>query len=99
MLVALGVLVGIQEFTANKEDQQALIAELSQNIKDLSSTSTAGADSQRTADKAKNTETIADAKAAQEAAKQAIAVLKDFYAKSAQATVLATGRVSFAVPL
>merc|ERR1712113_879883 len=43
---------------------------------------------ERTAAKQKNEQTIADAKAAQIAVEQATAVLKDFYAKSAQATVL-----------
>merc|ERR1719460_3274376 len=44
---------------------------------------------ERNAAKAKNTETIADAKAAQVAVEQAMAVLKDFYAKSAEATAFA----------
>merc|ERR1719263_1415269 len=43
----------------------------------------------RLAAKAENTQTIKDAKAAQVAVEQATAVLKDFYAKSAQATALA----------
>merc|ERR1719401_1661745 len=38
--------------------------------------------------KEKNTQTIADAKAAQVAVEQAMAILKDFYAKSAEATAL-----------
>merc|ERR1719254_113540 len=42
----------------------------------------------RAASKAENEETIADAKEAQTAVKSAIAILKDFYAKSAQATAL-----------
>merc|ERR1719506_3539748 len=45
--------------------------------------------SDRMAAKAKNEETIADAKAAQSAVEDATAVLKDFYAKSATATALA----------
>merc|ERR1719451_175894 len=44
---------------------------------------------ERNAAKAKNTETIADAKAAQVAVEQAMAVLKDFYEKSADATAFA----------
>merc|ERR1719336_3413908 len=43
---------------------------------------------ERTASKEKNEQAIADAKAAQIAVEQATAVLKDFYAKSAQATSL-----------
>merc|ERR1719171_694038 len=43
----------------------------------------------RLAAKAKNEETIAEAKEAQVAVESATAVLKDFYAKSAQATALA----------
>merc|ERR1719171_3455079 len=42
----------------------------------------------RDAEKAKNQATIKDAKAAQEAVEAATSVLKDFYAKAAQATAL-----------
>merc|ERR1719497_123582 len=42
----------------------------------------------RTAEKAANEQTIKEAKAAQVAVEEAMAVLKDFYAKSAEATVL-----------
>merc|ERR1719326_2727667 len=42
----------------------------------------------REAEKAKNRETIADAKEAQEAVAQALTVLKEFYAKAAEATAL-----------
>merc|ERR1719188_580896 len=42
----------------------------------------------RTEEKAKNTETIEDATEAQTAVAQAIAVLKEFYAKAAEATAL-----------
>merc|ERR1719454_712760 len=41
---------------------------------------------ERSEAKAKNTETIAEAKAAQVAVEEAMSVLKDFYAKSAEAT-------------
>eukprot|EP00747_Dinoflagellata_sp_TGD_P140548 gnl/TRDRNA2_/TRDRNA2_176019_c6_seq9.p1 gnl/TRDRNA2_/TRDRNA2_176019_c6~~gnl/TRDRNA2_/TRDRNA2_176019_c6_seq9.p1 ORF type:complete len:209 (+),score=77.85 gnl/TRDRNA2_/TRDRNA2_176019_c6_seq9:42-629(+) len=40
----------------------------------------------RNTEKAKNEETVADAKAAQEAVAKALVVLKDFYAKAGQAT-------------
>merc|ERR1719222_1115408 len=49
----------------------------------------AEATEERSTSKATNEETIADAKAAQKAVEAAIAVLKDFYAKSAEATALA----------
>merc|ERR1719335_1095085 len=42
----------------------------------------------REAEKAKNTETIADAKGAQEAVAQALTVLNEFYAKAGEATAL-----------
>ena len=42
----------------------------------------------RQEEKATNTETVADSKAAQTAVAQALAVLKDFYAKAADATAL-----------
>merc|ERR1719217_95869 len=42
----------------------------------------------REAEKAKNTETIADAKGAQEAVAQALQVLNEFYAKAGEATAL-----------
>merc|ERR1712014_190488 len=41
---------------------------------------------ERSANKAKNEQTISDAKAAQTAVEEAMAVLKAFYAKSAEAT-------------
>merc|ERR1719265_634143 len=49
----------------------------------------AKATADRTASKEKNQATIADAKEAQEAVAQALAVLKDFYAKAGEATALA----------
>merc|ERR1719215_871915 len=85
----------VEELTAEKEDQETLIAQLTQSIEDLTAASSeltkamAEASAERQASKEKNEATIADAKAAQSAVEQAIAVLKDFYAKSAQATVLA----------
>merc|ERR1719473_276782 len=48
----------------------------------------AEATADRDAEKAKNTETIADAKAATTAVSQAMAVLKEFYAKAGEATAL-----------
>jgi len=43
---------------------------------------------ERTASKAANEKTIAEAKEAQTAVEEAIAVLKEYYAKSSQATAL-----------
>merc|ERR1719420_2656916 len=48
----------------------------------------AKATEQRQAEKAKNAETVADAKEGQEALEQGLAVLRDFYAKAAEATAL-----------
>merc|ERR1719359_991625 len=85
----LNALVALEEETA------ATIAELTQRIEELTkaiaelTAQMAEATENRAASKAKNEETVADAKAAQEAVTNAIAVLKDFYAKSATATSLA----------
>jgi 6-pyruvoyl-tetrahydropterin synthase len=85
----------IQALTLTKEDLIATISQLSQDIADLTQgvkeldAAMAKSTEDRTASKAKNEETIADAKAAQIAVTQAMAVLKDFYAKSAQATAFA----------
>merc|ERR1719446_344801 len=63
------------------------IAQLTKEVAELES-AMEEATSLRTAEKEKNTATIADAKAAQDAVQSATAVLKDFYAKAAQATAL-----------
>jgi len=84
----------VEELTAEKEDQETLIAQLTQAIADLTKESVelakamAEATAERQASKEKNEATIADAKAAQVAVEQATAVMKDFYAKSVQATAL-----------
>lgn len=61
------------------------MASLTQAIADLDA-AMAKATDLRNAEKAKNTETVADSKEAQTAVAQALAVLKDFYAKAATAT-------------
>merc|ERR550537_808605 len=61
------------------------MAMLTQAIADLDA-AMAKATELRNTEKAKNTETIADAKEAQTAVAQALTVLKDFYAKAATAT-------------
>jgi len=74
------------------EDLTATIAQLTQDIADLSAAlkqlaaQMAEQTAQRSASKAENEQTIADAKAAQKAVEEAMAVLKDYYAKSAEAT-------------
>lgn len=84
----------VDELTAEKEDQMSTIAQLSQEIEDLTNeikeleSAMADAEAMRAASKEKNEQTIADAKAAQAAVEQATAVLRDFYAKSSQATAL-----------
>merc|ERR1740138_1591761 len=82
----------VNELESNIEDLTATIAELTQSIADLTAAikeldaAMAKETEERSADKAANTETIKEAKAAQVAVEEAMAVLKDFYAKSAQAT-------------
>lgn len=77
------------------EDLTATIAQLSQDISDLNAALKAlaaakvEATDERVSSKADNEKAIADAKAAQVAVEEAMAVLKNFYAKSAQATAFA----------
>jgi chromosome segregation ATPase len=84
----------VNSLSAKKDQLTADIAKLTQDLSDLSSEmleldeAVAGATEIRTKENAKNTETIKDAKAAQEAVKAALAVLKEFYAKAAEATAL-----------
>merc|ERR1719253_161379 len=84
----------IAALTAEKEDLTSTIADLTQDLTDLAKAvseldaAMAEATETRTEAKATNEATIADSKAAQTAVENAMAVLKDFYAKSAQATVL-----------
>jgi uncharacterized protein YoxC len=74
------------------EDLTATIAQLTQDIADLTAALKELADdmaaetAERSENKAKNGQTIADAKAAQTAVGDAMSVLKDFYAKAAEAT-------------
>merc|ERR1719428_2825429 len=77
------------------EELTAEIAKLTQDISDLQAAvqeldeAMAKATEDRQASKEKNTQTIKEAKEAQEAVSQALAVLKDFYAKAGEATALA----------
>jgi DNA repair exonuclease SbcCD ATPase subunit len=74
------------------EDLTATIAQLTQDLADLTQALKELADdmaketAERSENKAKNGQTISDAKAAQTAVEDALAVLKDFYAKAAEAT-------------
>jgi len=85
----------IAELDSNIEDLTATISQLTQDIADLTAAvkeldaAVAKETEERNENKASNTQTIKDAKAAQVAVEQAMAVLKDFYAKSAQATAFA----------
>merc|ERR1719460_3310703 len=85
----------VETLTAEIEELEASIAQgtedittLTQQIADLDA-AVAKATKLREAEKAKNTETIADAQEAQTAVAQALTVLKEFYAKAAKATALA----------
>lgn len=83
--------------TSEIEDLTATIAQLSQDISDLTTqlqqlaAAMSEATQERSKNKAKNEQTISDSKAAQTAVEQAMAVLKNFYAKSAEATALVQG--------
>merc|ERR1712008_349105 len=81
--------------TSEIEDLTATIAELTQRMADLAveikelEDAMAKATEDRTASKATNEQTIKEAKLAQTAVSNAMALVKDFYEKSAQATALA----------
>merc|ERR1719456_588203 len=82
------------KLSAEIETLTATIAKLGEDITELSEgvanidKAVAEATADRQAEKAKNAETLADAKAASVAVSQAVAVLKEFYAKAAEATAL-----------
>jgi len=83
-----------EDLTAQIEKATADISQLTEQITtladDIASIKGQQADAQgiRDAEKAKNQETIADAKVAQAAVEKAMQVLKDFYAKAADASLL-----------
>merc|ERR550514_924275 len=77
----------IDELEASVSQLTEDITELTKAVQDLDA-AVAKATELRQAEKAKNTQTIADAKAAQTAVASALATLKDFYAKAAGATSL-----------
>jgi len=75
----------IDELTASIAKLTEEITDLSQAVSDLDA-AVAKATKMREEEKAKNAETIKDAQEAQTAVAQALTVLKEFYAKAAQAT-------------
>jgi len=84
----------VNKLNAEIERLTAEIAQLTQDITDLTlaikelNEAMAKATADRVASKATNEETIQEAKDAQTAVEQAMAVLKEYYAKSAEATAL-----------
>jgi len=77
----------IEKLTADIAQGSAEISDLSGEIAAIDA-AVAKATEERTAEKEKNTATIADAKAGQAAVAQATTVLKEFYDKAATATAL-----------
>jgi len=84
----------IEKLQSEIEEAEATIAKLGEEITELTAgveeldKAMAEATAQREKEKAKNTQTIEDAVGAQKAVDAAVAVLKDFYEKAAQATAL-----------
>jgi hypothetical protein len=84
----------VQMLHAEIDELKASIAELGEDLTELSKSvaeldqAMATATEQRQTEKATNTETIKDAGDAQTAVAQALVVLKEFYAKAAEATAL-----------
>merc|ERR1712028_14094 len=82
----------VETLHAEIDQLQASIAKLTEDVSELSKAvaeldaAMATATKLRQEEKAKNTETIADSEAAQTAVAQALTVLKEFYAKAAEAT-------------
>merc|ERR1719230_474752 len=84
----------VETLNAEIDQLNASIAKLTEDISELTKAvaeldaAMAKATKLRQAEKAKNTETISDAGEAQTAVAQALTVLKEFYAKAAEATAL-----------
>merc|ERR1719269_210003 len=85
----------VELLTAEIDELEASVSKLTDEITQLtkavadSDAAVAEATSIRNAEKAKNTQTIADAQAAQVAVAKALGVLKDFYEKAGEATSFA----------
>merc|ERR1712014_548811 len=84
----------VEMLHAEIDQLEASIAKLTEDITDLTKAvaeldaAVAKATKLRQEEKKKNTETIADSQEAQTAVAQALTVLKEFYAKAAEATAL-----------
>jgi len=84
----------VENLHAEIDQLEASIAKLSEDITDLTKAvaeldaAISTATNLRNEEKAKNTETIGDSQEAQTAVAQALTVLKEFYAKAAEATAL-----------
>merc|ERR1712048_853422 len=84
----------VETLHAEIDELEASIAKLTEDITDLTAAvaeldaAMAKATKLRQEEKAKNTETISDSQEAQTAVAQALTVLKEFYAKAAEATAL-----------
>jgi len=84
----------VEQLHAEIDELEASIAKMTIEITDLTHAiadldkAVKEATEIRQTEKAKNTETIADSKEAQDAVAQAMAVLKEFYAKAGEATAL-----------
>jgi cell division septum initiation protein DivIVA len=84
----------VETLHANIDELEASIAKLTEDLRTLAeevaelTAAMAKATKLRQEEKAKNTETIKDAEEAEAATQQAISVLKEFYAKAADATAL-----------
>merc|ERR1719217_906750 len=82
----------VQTLTAEIDELKASLAKLTEDITALTQgvaeldSAMSESTALRTEEKAKNTATIADAEGAQTAVAQALTVLKEFYAKAAEAT-------------
>merc|ERR1719198_933527 len=85
----------VKKLSTDIEDLTADIAQLTQDLADLAAgvkeldQAMAEQTEERTASKAKNQQTVKEAKEAQTAVEAATAVMKDFYAKAAEATAFA----------
>lgn len=84
--------VAVEGLTSDIDELQASIAKLTEDLTELTEAvaeldaAVSKATKLREEEKAKNTQTIADAGEAQTAVAQALTVLKEFYAKAAEAT-------------
>merc|ERR1719199_1150801 len=86
--------IAVETIHAEIDELEASVAKLTDEIAELTAAiaaldaAMAKATEVRTAEKAKNTETIGDSQEANAAVAQAVTVLKEFYAKAGEATAL-----------